>query len=95
MRPATGSDQPEPTPPQPQRAPAPAYSGPPRTTPPPAGWRPPVVVRPAPPRAMPAQDHEALDRGEHNAQTITNGVGLVAAAIMVVLLLVLCGRTLF
>jgi hypothetical protein len=71
------------------------YAGPPPTTPPPAGWRPPTVVQPAPPRQLPAQDHVRLDAEEHSARTLTLGVGMVAGAIMLVLLLLLCGRALF
>ncbi|MBN1172335.1 MAG: translation initiation factor 2 [Micromonosporaceae bacterium] len=73
----------------------PPYSGPPRSQQPPPGWKPPLVVRPAGPRPMPAVDHEHLDNLERSAATITNGVGLVAGAIMLILLVVLCGRWLF
>jgi hypothetical protein len=52
-------------------------------------------VQPPPPRVIPAQDHPTLDGKEQTAETITSGVGLIAGAIMLVLLLVLCGRWLF
>ena len=77
-------------------APAPAgYAGPPKAGPPPFGWRPPVVVQPSTPRAIPPQEHSAIDDREQTAETITSGVGLIAGAIMLVLVLVLCGRWLF
>jgi len=71
------------------------YAGPPRTAAPPPGWRPPVVVQPHAPRALPAQDQQAIDRAEQAARTVTMGVGLVAGAVLVVLMLILCGRWLF
>jgi hypothetical protein len=75
--------------------PAPQYTGPPPTNPPPAGWRPPLVAQPAPPRPLPAQDHDRLDVAEQAARTLTYGVAMVAGAIMLVLLFVLCARGLF
>ncbi len=62
---------------------------------PPAGWRPPVVVQSPPPRALPPQDLAGLEEEEQRARTITYGVAMVAGAIILVLLLVLCGRALF
>ena len=44
---------------------------------------------------MPAQNHPALDQQEQAARTITSGVGLIGGAIMLLMLLVLCGRWLF
>lgn len=75
--------------------PEPGYQGPPPTDPPPAGWRPPLVVQPPLPRSLPWQDHESLDAQERSARTLTLGVGMVAAAILLVLLCALCARTLF
>jgi hypothetical protein len=72
-----------------------AYPGPPQAPPPPAGWRPPVVVQTPPPRPLPAQDLPRLQEAEERAHTLTYGVALVAMAIMIVLILVLCGRALF
>jgi hypothetical protein len=72
-----------------------AYAGPPATTPPPAGWRPPLVVQAPPPRTLPPQDLPRLDAAEHEARTLTYGIAMVSAAIMIVLVLVLCGRALF
>jgi hypothetical protein len=92
MQPGGSTDQPS----SPPAAPAgPTYAGPPRTAPPPAGWRPPTVVEPEPPRRLPAQDTARLDREEAAAATLTKGMGLLAGAVMLVLLLVLCGRWVF
>jgi hypothetical protein len=74
---------------------APPYTGPPRGTPPPPDWRPRLLVQPQPPRPLPPQDLAALDAQEREARTITYGIGLVAGAVLLIVLLVLCGRTLF
>ncbi|MGE5830652.1 MAG: translation initiation factor 2 [Micromonosporaceae bacterium] len=83
----------------PQAASSPAagphYAGPPAMVSPPAGWRPPHHVEPAPPRPLPAQDHERIDADEAQARTVTQGVALLAAAVMIVLTCLLCGRALF
>jgi hypothetical protein len=47
-----------------------------------------VVIRPAPPRQLPPQDHAALDRAEWDALRVT---WAVAAAAGLVALLVGCG----
>jgi hypothetical protein len=44
---------------------------------------------------MPAQEMDALDEAEGSARTVTYGVGLVAGAIALVLMCLLCARTLF
>jgi hypothetical protein len=75
--------------------PVPEYDGPPRTDPPPGTWRPPIVAQPPAPRSLPAQDVNALDEAEGSARTVTYGVGLVAAAIAVILMILLCARVLF
>jgi hypothetical protein len=54
-----------------------------------------VVERPAPPRRLPAQDTERIDREEQAATILTKGMGLFAGAVVLVLLLILCGRVLF
>ena len=83
-------------PPAPQEPPEPPpYSGPPRTTPPPPDWRPRMLVQPPPPRDLPAQDLETLEVQEREARTLTYGVGMVAGAILLIVLIVLCGRALF
>jgi hypothetical protein len=71
------------------------YAGAPRSKPPPRGWRPQSVEQPAAPRPLPAQDRERLDREEQAATILTKGMGLVAGAVIVVLLLIFCGRILF
>jgi hypothetical protein len=73
----------------------PGYAGPPPTEPPPAGWRPPVYAQVPPPRPLAPQDVEAIEAQEKEARTLTYGVGLVAAAIAVVVGCLLCSRVLF
>ena len=92
-RPPEGSED-QPATPSTPPPPAP-YAGPPRSAPPPYGWRPPMVIRPAPPRAMPRQDTDRLNREEQAATILTKGVGIFAGAVIVVLLLIFCGRLLF
>ncbi len=74
---------------------APGYQGPPRTDPPPPDWRPPTISQPPPPRALPPQDMDALDDAEGSARTVTYGVGLVAGAIALILICLLCARAIF
>jgi len=71
------------------------YSGPPPSNPPPANWRPPLVHRPVPPRQLPEQDHDRLDVEEQAARTLTQGIGLVIGALLLVMMLVLCARAVF
>jgi len=54
-----------------------------------------VLIQPPPPHQLPPQDLDALDAREREQRTITYGVGLLAGAILLVVLLILCGRTLF
>jgi hypothetical protein len=75
--------------------PAPTYQGPPHVDAPSPFWRPPLVAQPPPPRSMPGQDLEALDEAEGSARTVTYGVGLVAAAIALILMCLLCARIIF
>lgn len=70
----------------------PGYLGPPPTTPPPPGWRPPTVVQPLPPRELPPQDPEAIDRSERAARTLTYGIGMIAGAVLLILACLLCSR---
>ena len=70
----------------------PEYSGPPPNTRPPRGWQVPQVVTPAPPRELPRQDHRALDAEESRARTLTHGVGILAGALMFVVLIVILVR---
>lgn len=80
---------------EPAAGPVPEYPGPPRAEPPPGTWHPPIVPQPPAPRQMPAQDMDELDEAEGAAKTVTYGVGLVAAAIAVILMCLLCGRLIF
>ena len=79
----------------PPPAPPAGYPGPPRADPPPAGWRPPTIAHPPPPRRLPAQNDEALDEAEGSARTVTYGIGLVAGAIGLILICLLCARMVF
>lgn len=91
------TEQPAPGPPpqSPEVPWRPTYPGPPPTTPPPKDWRPEFVVQPAAPRQLPGQDHAALDAQERAARTLTHGIGLVAGAVLLVVLCALCARALF
>jgi hypothetical protein len=73
----------------------PPYAGPPQAPPPQATWQPPVVSQPPPPRSLPAQDPAALNDAEGSARTVTYGVGMVAAAVLVILMCLLCSRLIF
>jgi hypothetical protein len=86
----------EPEPPPPASAPARPvdYPGPPRSAPPPPGWQPRTLIQVPPPRPLPPQDLDALDTAEQQTRTITYGVGMVAGAILLIVLFVLCGRAL-
>jgi CHASE3 domain sensor protein len=48
-----------------------------------------------PPRTLPPQDVPQIEAAEQQARTITYGIAMVTGAIMIVLMLVLCGRALF
>jgi hypothetical protein len=72
-----------------------SYSGAPRNVPPPHGWRPPTVIQPAPPRVLPKQDLERLDREEQAATILTKGIGIFVGAVLVALLLIFCGGLIF
>ncbi|MDG4833496.1 translation initiation factor 2 [Solwaraspora sp. WMMD1047] len=73
----------------------PSYPGPPPSTPPPAGWRPPVHVQPPPPGRLPPQDLPALDAAEGSARTLTYGIGMLTTAVLLVVMCLLCSRVLF
>jgi hypothetical protein len=53
-----------------------------------------MLVQVPPPRPLPPQDLDALDTEEQQARTVTYGVAMVAGAILLVVLFVLCGRAL-
>jgi len=84
---------PEP-PPAPPASASPPYSGPPRSAPPPPGWQPRTLIEVPPPRPLPAQDLTALDTQEQQARTVTYGVAMVAGAVLLIVLFVVCGRAL-
>lgn len=92
--PSAGSlGRPEPVgPPAPEQT---GYTGPPRAEPPASSWRPPTIANPPPPRAMPAQDMDALDEAERSARTVTYGIGLIAGSVAIVLMCLFCSRMLF
>jgi hypothetical protein len=93
-RPANGAEERAPVGPVTEPPSAP-YTGAPRSVPPPHGWRPPTVINPAPPRQLPPQDTDRIDREEQAATILTKGVGIFVGAVLVVLLLLICGRVLF
>jgi hypothetical protein len=88
-RPAEGAEtaKPQEQPKEPE-----PYTGPPTSTPPPKGWRPPVVVPTPPPREMPSQDQDAMDASERSTRVVTYGVGIFAAAVVLVLVFIVCAR---
>jgi hypothetical protein len=53
-----------------------------------------MITVPAP-RNLPSQDPETIDRTERRALVTTYGVGMIAGAIGLLLLIVLCGRLVF
>jgi hypothetical protein len=73
----------------------PAYTGPPRGRPADASWRLPTVIQVPPARKLPPQDDVVIDVQEQQARTVTYGVGMIAGAIVLIVLFILCGRTLF
>ncbi|WP_433298312.1 translation initiation factor 2 [Actinoplanes sp. CA-030573] len=95
QRPDPAAASPAPPGPAPEPAAGPDYQGPPRTSPPPPSWRPPTIAQPPAPRTLPAQDMDALDDAEGSARTVTYGIGLVAGAIAVILMCLLCARAIF
>ena len=94
QRPDPASPVPGPAP-RPEPGPASSYQGPPRQSRPSAQWRPPTIAQPPPPRALPPQDMDALDDAEGSARTVTYGIGMVAGAIALILMCLLCARVIF
>jgi hypothetical protein len=91
-------DPDSPVPPRPAAGPADpasAYQGPPRQSPPSPHWRPPTIAQPPPPRALPAQNMASVDDAEGSARTVTYGIGMVAGAIALILMCLLCARVIF
>jgi hypothetical protein len=96
QRPDPNSPASGPAPQSPPAAdPATSYQGPPRPAPPSPHWRPPTIAQPPPPRNLPPQDMDALDDAEGSARTVTYGIGMVAGAIAVILMCLLCARLIF
>jgi hypothetical protein len=93
-RPAEGTPSLQPPAAPPDAEPAP-YAGPPTQPPPPAGWRPPTVMKFPPPRTLPPQDGPRIDAEEQQARTISYGVAMITGAIMLLLIVVLCWRAVF
>ncbi|MFI5956526.1 hypothetical protein [Cryptosporangium sp. NPDC051539] len=71
----------------------PAYGGPPRMNRPSAavGWGPVISSGPVP-RALPHQDHDALDRDDAQARAVTVGVGIMTLVVLFLLLLMMVIR---
>jgi len=53
------------------------------------------VVQPPPPRRLPPQDEQSLDEAERSARTVTYGIGMIAGAVLLVVVCTLCSRVLF
>ncbi|HEX6969795.1 MAG TPA: translation initiation factor 2 [Micromonosporaceae bacterium] len=83
-RPAANPDDGTPTPP--------AYAGPPSSSPPAPDWHPPIYREVPPPRRLPAQDLARLDAEERRARSVTYGLGIAAAVVLLVALCLLCSR---
>ena len=90
-RPAAGQEPAAPSAP----ATDPIYTGPPRADAAAARWRPRTVLQVAAARRLPPQDDAVIDGQEHQARTVTYGVGMIAGAVALIVLIVLCGRVLF
>jgi hypothetical protein len=90
-RPAAGQEATAPPPPPTD----PVYTGPPRTDAAAATWRPRTVLQVPRARRLPPQDDAIIDAREHQARTVTLGVGMIAGAAALIVLIVLCGRVLF
>jgi hypothetical protein len=54
-----------------------------------------LVNEPPTARRLPLQDHERLDLEERAANTLTQGIGMVVGAVAIVLVLIMCARTVF
>jgi hypothetical protein len=68
--------------------PPPVYTGPPPTTPPPRQQPPAPLIQPLPPpRALPPQDHDAIDAEEQRARMVTAGVAIIGAVLALLLLI--------
>jgi hypothetical protein len=52
-------------------------------------------MQPPAPRELPRQDASGIDEQERSARTLTYGIGMIAAAVLVVVVCLLCSRALF
>jgi hypothetical protein len=52
-------------------------------------------MQPAAPRQLPRQDSAGIEEEERSARTLTFGIGMIAAAVLVVVVCLLCSRALF
>lgn len=86
---ATAQPAPEGPPPEPP------YAGPPKAPVVPGNWRPPTLVQAPAARRLPEQDATAMDAAERQARTVTHGMAMVAGAVLLLLVAVLCGRLIF
>jgi hypothetical protein len=86
--------QPEPSSAAPPGPLTPPYTGPPRSVPPPPGWKPRTLIQVPPPRDLPPQDLDRVEAAEQQGRTVTYGVGMIAGTILLIVLFVLCGRAL-
>ena len=93
-RPPEAANQPPPAAATPSR-PATAYSGPPPTISAGPNWRPRTLIQVPAAHKLPPQDDTALDEQDRSARTVTYGVGMVAGAVALIVLIVLCGRIVF
>jgi hypothetical protein len=71
------------------------YTGPPPTVSAGPQWRPRTLIQVPPAHKLPPQDDGVLDEQERSARTVSYGVGMVAGAIALIVLIVLCGRVIF
>jgi hypothetical protein len=54
-----------------------------------------MVVQPPSPRQLPAQDANGIEAEERSARTVTYGVGMIAGAVLLIVICLLCSRALF
>lgn len=54
-----------------------------------------MVVQPPSPRQLPAQDTNGIEAEERSARTVTYGVGMIAGAVLLIVICLLCSRALF
>ncbi len=86
---ATSPPAPEPV------AAEPPYAGPPKAPVVPGNWRPPTLIQAPAARRMPAQDATSIYAAERQARTVTHGMAMVAGAVLLLVIAILCGRLIF